>query len=241
WAQFSEVFGMPIREYVYETDDDQARQKAIEDAENTGSLAVLIHSKESTLNLLESGNKTGSAELYERLCERCNSEISKLMLGNTLTTEASDKGTQALGTVHKKVEDETAQADRRYVLDVLNYDMTDIFLALGVNTTGGEFCFPEPDSMSLTEKAAILSDLHTTFKLPVSDDYLYETFGVEKPKNYKELKELPHQQQEPPQPPPPGVKEDEEPEPTQKEKKSFLNRLRSFFVRAPRNGAALNW
>ncbi|KAA6351231.1 hypothetical protein EZS27_001377 [termite gut metagenome] len=250
WAQFSEVFGMPIREYVYETDDDEARQKAIEDAENTGSLAVLIHSKESTLNLLESGNKTGSADLYERLCERCNSEISKLMLGNTLTTEASEKGTQALGTVHKKVEDETARADRRYVLDVLNYDMTDIFLSLGINTTGGEFCFPEPDSMSLTEKASILTGLYTTFNLPFSDDYLYETFGVEKPENYKELKEqtvgatlavaLP---------PAPSTKESVgetlavalPKEPTQKEKKKFLNRLRSFFVRAPKNGAALDW
>ncbi|KAA6317202.1 hypothetical protein EZS27_032605, partial [termite gut metagenome] len=37
------------------------------------------------------------------------------------------------------------------------------------------------------------------------------------------------------------VKEDEEPEPTKKEKKSFLNRLRSFFVRAPQDGAALDW
>lgn len=33
WAQFSEVFGMPIRT-IYETDDDDARQRAIDDAEN---------------------------------------------------------------------------------------------------------------------------------------------------------------------------------------------------------------
>ena len=44
-------------------------------------------------------------DLYDKLCERCNNEISKLFLGNTLTTEASDKGTQALGTVHKDVEE----------------------------------------------------------------------------------------------------------------------------------------
>ena len=35
WAQFAEIFGMPIREYIYETDDDDARQRAIDDAENT--------------------------------------------------------------------------------------------------------------------------------------------------------------------------------------------------------------
>lgn len=190
WAQFSEVFGMPIREYIYDTDDDDARQRAIDDAENTGSLAVLIHSKDSEMKLVESGNKTGSADLYERLCERCNNEISKLILGNTLTTEASDKGTQALGTVHKKGEDRMAEADHKYLLNVLNYEMTDIFTALGINASGGEFFFPNPKDIDLTAKANMLVQLRQTFNLPVDDDYLYSEFGIEKPKDYAQQKEL---------------------------------------------------
>lgn len=70
-------------------------------------MGVFIHGKDTELNLKEAGNKSGSADLYDKLCERCNSEISKLVLGNTLTTEASKTGTQALGTVHKKVEDKS--------------------------------------------------------------------------------------------------------------------------------------
>lgn len=248
WAQFSEVFGMPIREYIYETDDDEARRRAIEDAQNTGSLAVLIHSKESTLKLLESGNKTGSADLYERLCERCNSEISKLILGNTLTTESSRNGTQALGTIHRKAEESIAQADRRFVLDVLNYHMTDIFVSMGVNTVGGAFCFPEPKNVDLTAKASILTQMRTTFNLPIPDDYLYEEFGIEKPKDYDRLKAQQEQQaQNPKQEPTPAKKEPEdEPgkggkEPVKKEKKTFADRLRGFFGQAPRGGAALDW
>ncbi len=144
WAQFSEVFGMPIQEYIYDSDDDESRQRAMEDAANAGSLAQFFHAKDTELKLTEAGNKTGSADVYERLCERCNNEISKLILGNTLTTESSEKGTQALGTVHKKVEDKVLEADRKYVLNVLNYDMTDILLRMGINTEGGTFCFPEP-------------------------------------------------------------------------------------------------
>jgi len=247
WAQFSEVFGTPVREYIYETDDDEARQRCIEDAQNTGSLAVLIHSTESKVNLLESGNKTGSADLYERLCERCNSEISKLILGNTLTTESNDKGTQALGTVHKKVEDKVAQADRRFVLDVLNYEMTDIFLSMGVNTEGGEFCFPEPKDIDLSAKANILTQMRTTFNLPISDDYLYDEFGIEKPKDYKQLKEHALQSQEPKQEPAPSKEglEDEpdkgKKDPAKKEKKNFAAWLKGFFVQARRDRAALDW
>lgn len=108
----------------------------MEDAANAGSLAQFFHAKDTELKLTEAGNKTGSADVYERLCERCNNEISKLILGNTLTTESSEKGTQALGTVHKKVEDKVLEADRKYVLNVLNYDMTDILLRMGINTEG---------------------------------------------------------------------------------------------------------
>jgi len=247
WAQFSEVFGMPIREYLYDTDDDDARQRAIDDAENTGSLAVLIHSKDSEMKLVESGNKTGSADLYERLCERCNNEMSKLILGNTLTTEASDKGTQALGTVHKKGEDRMAEADRRYVLDVLNYDMTDTFTALGINTAGGEFFFPDPKDIDLSSKASMLVQLRNTFNLPVDDDYLYNEFGIEKPKDYLQQKELLNPK---PVEPEPDTRVDDEPKPVEpkkekddtagktKRRSNPLARLFSFFVRAPREGAS---
>ncbi|SFU36323.1 Protein of unknown function [Porphyromonadaceae bacterium KHP3R9] len=249
WAQFSEVFGMPIREYIYDTDDDEARQRAINDAENSGGLAVLIHSRDSEMKLVESGNKTGSADLYERLCERCNSEISKLVLGNTLTTEASEKGTQALGTVHKKVEDRVAESDRKYVLDVLNYDMTDILAAMGINTSGGEFFFPDPKEIDLTSKASILTQLRTTFQLPMSDDYLYEQFGIEKPKDYDKLKEQMRTQPEPPVLPTPAKEElQDEPEPGKEKKVDPVNvknrdrnlfiRLRDFFAQAPRAGAS---
>jgi phage gp29-like protein len=251
WAQFSEVFGMPIREYIYETDDDEARHRCNEDAHNTGSAAVLIHSTDSKVNLLESGNKTGSAELYERLCERCNSEISKLILGNTLTTEASDKGTQALGTVHKKVEDEVAKADRRFVLNVLNYEMTDIFLSLGINTDGGEFCFADTNATDVNElqtKANILTQLYNTFNLPMADDDLYNTFEgiIQKPKDYKQLKEQSLQRQEPePTPGKDDSKDDRDDktkkEPSPKNRKNFLDRLKGFFGQAPHGGAALDW
>jgi hypothetical protein len=250
WAQFSEVFGMPIREYIYETDDDESRRRALQDAQNQGALGILIHSAESQMKLIEAGNKTGSADVYERLCNICNAEISKCFLGNTLTTEATNKGTQALGIVHKEVQDEIATTDRLYALDVLNYDMTDIFLSLGVNTEGGEFCFVDRLDIGKTaQHVNMLATLKNTFDLPVSDDYLYKISGVEKPENYNELKA----QALPTPEPTPGPTPEPEPTPSpapvtepvqkkkKKEKKNFANQLKSFFGQAPRDGAVLDW
>ena len=246
WAQFAEIFGMPIREYIYETDDNEARQKAYEDSKNSGSLSVFIHAKDTELLLKEAGNKTGSADLYERFCERCNSEISKLILGNTLTTEASEKGTQALGTVQKKGEDKKIQADRRYVLNVLNYDMTDIFLAMGINTAGGEFYFPEPKEVDLAAKMNIFSQAKTTFNLPMSDDQLYEEFGIVKPDNYDELKAKSEQMvsKQLATPSKEEMEDDPKDDPLEaKEKKKFTNWLKGFFAHALRDDRAdhLSW
>ena len=253
WAQFAEVFGAPIREYTYPTDDDEARQRALNDADSTGSLSVFVHAEDTVLKLVEAANKTGSADLYDKLCERCNNEISKLFLGNTLTTESSENGTQALGTVHKKVEDKVAQADRRYILDVLNYDMTDIFQRMGINTFGGEFCFPEQKDIDPSTKMNILTQLRANFQLPVSDDYLYEEFGVEKPADYDKLKaeqqkkealasianqQLPADDDDEPE----NSDDKKNAEPSPKQKKSFKNWLRSFFAKAPQPGGAdLEW
>lgn len=247
WAQFAEIFGMPIREYIYDSDDNEARARAVEDSNNSGSLATFIHAKDTELLLKEAGNKTGSADLYERFCERCNSEISKLILGNTLTTEASDKGTQALGTVQKKGEDKKIQADKRDVLNVLNYDMSDIFLAMGFDTQGGEFYFPEPKDVDLTAKMNIFVQAKTTFELPMSDEQIYEEFGIEKPADYDAQKSATAQLDKPKQIGTPA-KEELEDEPKedpleQKQKRSFKNWLRDFFAQALRDDRAdhLNW
>lgn len=242
WTQFSEVFGMPIQEYIYETDDEEARARALQDANSIGSLATFIHGKDTELQLREAGNKTGSADVYERLVERCNSEISKLILGNTLTTEASDKGTQALGTVHKKVEEKMALADRRYVLDVLNYDMADIFSRMGVNTTGGKFCFPEKKEVDTNTKMSILTQLHNTFSLPIDDDYLYEEFGIEKPKDYSQQKKslvekkiMEYQELSY------SKTEENKKDAFKSEGKKIKDHFHSFFVKAPDDGARLDW
>ena len=262
WAQFAEIFGMPIEDYTYDTGDEEARARVIKDAQEAGALKKYIHARDVELQLIEAGNKTGSSDLYEGLCERCNKEISKLFLGNTLTTEAQATGTQALGTVHKKEEDQILKADQNFVLNVLNYDMVDIFAALGINTQGGMFTFPEPKYIDLTAKSNILVQLQSNFRLPISDDYLYETFGIEKPKNYEQLKKEAEEDrllqqvlsstgiqfsegddnQDDKQEDSEVRNDDKTLVRNHEKKKTVKNILRGFFARAPRDrGAALEW
>lgn len=254
WAQFAELFGIPIEEYTYETGDDEARKRLLKDIENRGAATKFIHAKDVTMDIKESGNKSGSADLFDKLMWRCNAELSKLILGNTLTTEASETGTQALGTVHKQVEENLLKADKKFILNVLNYDMADIFQAMGINTKGGKFVYMEPKNVDLTAKMNILVQAQTNFGLPVSDDYLYETFGIEKPEDYDRLKEeqkrradafIASQMKKGDE----GQDNDlDSPTPTNnptkpanRQERTFWMKMRDFFAQAPEDGAPLDW
>ena len=188
WAQFCNIFGMSIREYTYDAGDEDARRRVIADARRQGANAAYIHPKESELKLVEAGNKTGSSDLYRAFAEYWDSKMSIRVLGNTLTTDAKSTGTQALGSVHKEEEDEMNSDDRDFILDILNYDMRPIFASLGFNVEGGEFVYAKKDKINPAQQIDIVQKL-SSMGLPIDDDYLYETFCVAKPDNYKQLKE----------------------------------------------------
>lgn len=198
YAQFAELFGQPIREGTYDAFDDQAREKLKADMEQMGSSAIFIHPENTQIKLIESQQKTGGSGLYKDLISACNAEISKLILGNTLTTEQGERGARSLGEVHQDSEDELVKSDKRFVLDTLNYDLADIFANLGIDTTGGEFLFADKPRISLKEKFDI--DILLADRIPVSDDYLYETYGIPRPDNYDELKKEIVERKKEPQP-----------------------------------------
>ena len=187
WAQFCNIFGMPIREYTYDAGDEAARKRLIADARRQGSNAVYIHPKNSELTLIEAGNKTGSSDLYKTFADYWDSKISIRVLGNTLTTDAKETGTQALGQVHKEEEDDMNADDREFILDVLNYQMRPVFSSLGFNMDGGEFVYARKERMEPTKQLEIVKGLHD-MGLPMDDDWLYQTFTIAKPKDYEQLK-----------------------------------------------------
>ena len=244
WAQFCQIFGMPIREYTYDAGDEEARKRLIQDARAQGANAVYIHPKESALNIIESSNKSGTVDLYERFKEACNTEMSVRVLGNTLTTDAKSTGTQALGTVHQEEEDAIKEDDRDFILDVLNYEMTDIFAALGVNTEGGEFVYVETMRLNPSQQVDVISKAKA-MGLPITDDYLYRTLMIDKPDNYDELKAQIEAEQEAER----KLKEqmagamgddntpDKEDEDTEPKRNGLRNRLIRFFGLAPNDGA----
>ena len=232
WARFANIFGMPIREYTYDAGDEEARVRLIADARRQGSNAVYIHPKNSELKLIEASNKTGSSELYRTFAEYWDSKMSIRVLGNTLTTDARENGTQSLGTVHKQEEDEMNADDCGFLLDILNYNMRPVFQNLGFNVDGGEFVYASHDKINPSQQIDIVQKL-SSMGLPIDDDYLYETFSVRKPDNYEELKLMKEAERQAMRDALAADKGDNK----NTSQTPVNNRLRSFFGLAPKNVA----
>ena len=245
WANYCQIFGIPIREYTYDMGDEETRKRLLLEAANQGANAVYIHPKDSTLNIIDSSTKQGSSELYKTFADTCNLEMSIAVLGNTLTTSAQTTGSQALGTVHAEEEKNKQERDRQFILNVLNYEMTDIFEQLGLNVKGGKFSYVVSKKIDKTAQIAIVEKLNA-MGLPMSDDYLYETFDIDKPENYEQMKadraaEKARQEEL-------RARLEQEaaerlnsrqkaPKDEQEQTKGISNRLRSFFGLAPEGGA----
>lgn len=232
WSQFAELFGQPIREYTYNAGDDETRYNLVRDIFQSGGSSVFMHPEGSGMKLLEASNKSGSSEIYKELAAFCNAEMSKHVLGNTLTTEAGERGTQALGKVQKKGEDLLLAKDKRFVLNVLNYEMTDLLESFGYPVRGGRFAFVSEKNTDPAQRIDIITKLDS-LGLPLDHDQLYEEFGLNKPKDYdrrvqtltaREPKPVPTEPDAPPR------------------RRTFANLLSRFFAEAPeREEGALGW
>ena len=228
---------MPIREYTYTAGDEEARKRLLADARKQGVNAVYIHPEGSGMTLHEAQGKSGTNDLYERFTANCNDEMSIAILGNTLTTKSDTNGTQALGTVQAKEQLKITEDDVQFILDLLNYDMTDIFSALGVNTEGGEFVRVEAKYPDKQVQINVVSKLKE-MGLPMSYDYLYKTFDVEKPDDYDALKAEQEAEAQAKAERARQLADRLNQEPTNEEKRTFLDRFRSFFGLAPQDGAS---
>ncbi|WP_418989257.1 phage portal protein family protein [Alistipes sp.] len=249
FAAFIEKFGRPFIEGEYDGYDEKIRRKLLDDLFRHSGGSVLVRPSGSKITLHDIASKGATGDLHKTFIQLCDEEISKLYLGSTLTVEVGDKGTQALGTVHQEGQEDVAGLTKQWLLEVLNYELTDILTDLGLRTRGGEFAFAAPKTKNLAARANVD---RTLFDMGVSfpESYFNETYGVPaaeegerviskwaiapevKPEPGLEPKPDPEPEPEPepepkpgPEPEPPKEEQTEDPEPGGKKKRSAKNRL----------------
>lgn len=130
WLAFAEVFGMPLRLGKYGTaakaDEIQILKTAVA---NLGTDAAAVFPESMQVELIEAGNKGGSADFFERLAKYLDDQVSKGILGQT----ASSSGTPGrLGDdkLQAEVRDDIRDDDAEALEETINRDLIRPFIDL---------------------------------------------------------------------------------------------------------------
>lgn len=126
WMTFSEKYGMPraIGKVPASTSyEDQ--QALLTQLEGMVRDAVAVIPDNASVELQEASGRSSSVEAYTALIKWADSEMSKSILGETLTTETQgNSGSRALGQVHAEVRADLALDDAAMVEGVYNQLIT---------------------------------------------------------------------------------------------------------------------
>lgn len=182
WNVFNEVFGVPLRVGKYEPsaspEDREALRRAIA---AMGTDAAAIISKNTEIEFVEAhGRSGGQGTPFAAMAEFCNREMSKAILGQTLTTDvANATGTYGAARVHHQVRRDIIRSDADNLASTLRIQLLKPLVGFNFGWERQlpylNFYFEEDvDLKELSETYRNLSDIGC--HLP--PEHLAEVFGV---------------------------------------------------------------
>lgn len=123
WVAFAEVYGFPIRLGKYDAGATPEQIRTLMRAvANVSQDAAAVIPSSMQMEFIAS-NSTGSADLYQRLCEYLDKQISKAVLGQTATTDSEGGGLGGSGAQHNDVRGDIERADAKLLAATLNRDL----------------------------------------------------------------------------------------------------------------------
>jgi len=214
WLGFLDTHAHPLRLAEYAPGTSEADKAAIYAAVRriaTDQAALVARTGDFDpikFQYPATGEVTGS---FEQLTSFCDREIAKVVLGQTLTSDADGKGSYALGAIHNRVRNVHLAADADALCTTIRRD---IIRPLVIFNFGAEAAARLPwfriyyqEAEDLLAKANTYGVLSTQLGIRFSDAQMREVFGLDKVKGAEdEARFAPSTTEQPPaQPIPPAM------------------------------------
>ncbi len=175
----AQIFGIPIRVAKYSTAESGIMLQSA--MENMGTAAWAVIPNDASLEIIANNANGGGNTPQESILNRADKLCDLLILGQTLTADAGDSGTQALGTIHEKIRADVIQGAAWWVADVINYQLIPSILKLNFgNTDEPPTLTPETISTPDPDKLVDRFQKMSTF-MDVPQAYAQEKLSVPAP------------------------------------------------------------
>lgn len=154
WDQFAELFGMPFRIATTVTQNEEDRKKIEDMMINIGTAAWGVFPEGTMVDFKET-SRTDAYNVYNKKIDRCNSEISKCILAQTMTID--DGSSRSQSQVHLEVFKNLVSSDADFLRDLVNDSLLPKMVAHGFPVGGLRFDWDEgvdytPDQMRNVEQ-----------------------------------------------------------------------------------------
>lgn len=171
WSEYCEIFGMPVRVAKTNTKDDKSLNRLDQMMIDMASSSYAVIDKEEELDFLESAG--GKGEVYDKLIDRCNSEISKLINGAVIG-EASQGGSRSKEEVGLQIQQQITFADMQWLQSLVNELLLPKMVQWGIIPEGFSFEFEKQKDLNTIWKyvSGILNHYD------VDPEYINDTFGI---------------------------------------------------------------
>ena len=144
WATYTDIFGIPPMAVRTESQDPVKRGDYLNMLTRMRSAFGMVVDKDDELQML-ADSRNGS-QVYDQLVDRCNKEMSKLVLGQTMTSEAGSSEAQA--RIHQQVAHAIEEQELQYIEWVVNAELIPRLIALKV-LPAGEYHYYYPRQQEL--------------------------------------------------------------------------------------------
>lgn len=184
WLAFAEVFGMPLRLGQYgpnaTADDVRVLKRAVA---SIGSDAAAVIPESMKIEFVEAASSAGGDKLYQTLCDWLDRQISKAVLGQTMTTDAQSAGLGSnQASVHNEVREDILRADVRALETTLRRDLVKPFVDLnfGPRERYPKLCLQieQPEDLKLLSEAI---PKMVDVGMEVEESWARDRFGIPEP------------------------------------------------------------
>ncbi len=136
WDTFAEIFGMPMRIARTNTRDDKERKRMEKMMSDMGTEGWGIFQEGTEIEVVES-SKGDAFNVYDKRIDRANSELSKLIIGQTMTIE--DGSSLSQSETHLEVFQNLVEADCDMLRDIINNQLIPRMIKHGFPLQGIHF------------------------------------------------------------------------------------------------------
>ena len=175
WASYSERFGEPIVLLKLTTGDNDKREQARDELMDQGGGMVAVLDEDQEVEFVEANTGTGY-NTYKDLLEESNKEISKVVLGGTMTVEDGSSRSQA--EVHERVAEDKMKEDIELLESVINSELLPKMRALGIAIPEkAVFVVENKEEVSAEELFNRVIELEKV-GIQIDEEYITDTFQI---------------------------------------------------------------